>query len=269
MQADVSSLWHCASEFLTQKRFLMWGQTKPNKSLCVFSYPCWNNGQTFTTFTYRNQGDNWYFLLNKSVNTFLIIAGLSIRPSIHPSIHTLSAAFAGLGCRGSSLSREAQTSLSAATSTSSSRRIPRPAQRHSPSSVSWVFPGASYHKDGPWTGACQPPAEFFPHSWGLFCRNCSPLKASQWWFKQASTQVREIKVKGERLEMHQLHLNVASPTLDLAWPPAKRRWRDSAHLQTAKSKCLSYHPIQFLDPVAVNHRPSASASLWIAGAASE
>ncbi|TWW56603.1 Sodium channel protein type 8 subunit alpha [Takifugu flavidus] len=69
----------------------------------------------------------------------------SIRPSIHPSVHPSSTTYPGSGRGGSSLRREAQTSLSPATSSSSSGGspgVPRPVERHSLSNVSWVFPGS-------------------------------------------------------------------------------------------------------------------------------
>ena len=84
------------------------------------------------------------------------LSGSSIRlvswnvrgPSIHPS----SSAYPGSGRGGSSLSREAQTSspqLLRPALPGGSRGVPRPAERHSLSSVSWVFPGVSYQWDVP------------------------------------------------------------------------------------------------------------------------
>ncbi|KAI3364219.1 hypothetical protein L3Q82_011018 [Scortum barcoo] len=58
-------------------------------------------------------------------------------------LHLLHPLGPGPGRGGSSLSRDAQTSLTPDTSSSSSggpRGVPRPAERHSLSSVSWVFP---------------------------------------------------------------------------------------------------------------------------------
>ena len=69
--------------------------------------------------------------------------------SIHLSIHPFSTAYLGWGNGGSSLSREAQTSPSPVTSSSTSGGVPRPAERHSPSSVSWVSRGAFYRWDVP------------------------------------------------------------------------------------------------------------------------
>ncbi|TWW75437.1 hypothetical protein D4764_13G0000990 [Takifugu flavidus] len=63
----------------------------------------------------------------------------------HPSIHPFSTAYPGSGCGGSSLRREAQTSLSPATPLAhpeGSPGVPRPVERHSLSNVSWVFPGS-------------------------------------------------------------------------------------------------------------------------------
>ena len=81
-------------------------------------------------------------------------------PSIHLSIHPFSTAYLGWGNGGSSLSREAQTSPSPVTSSSTSGGVPRPAERHSPSSVSWVSRGAFYRWDVPWT----------PHQEGVLTR---------------------------------------------------------------------------------------------------
>ncbi|KAI3373242.1 hypothetical protein L3Q82_006551 [Scortum barcoo] len=78
----------------------------------------------------------------------------SLDGNIHPSIH-LHPLGPGPGRGGSSLSRDAQTSLTPDTSSSSSgdgpRGVPRPAERHSLSSVSWVFPWASSRWDTPGT----------------------------------------------------------------------------------------------------------------------
>ncbi|KAI3375609.1 hypothetical protein L3Q82_003923 [Scortum barcoo] len=64
---------------------------------------------------------------------------------IHPSIHPFSSAYLGPGHGGgSSLSRDAQTSLTQTLPQALQggfHGVPRPAERHSLSSVSWVFPG--------------------------------------------------------------------------------------------------------------------------------
>ncbi|KAI3370842.1 hypothetical protein L3Q82_007128 [Scortum barcoo] len=84
----------------------------------------------------------------------LIISAREIHPSIHPS-SSIRLVRDRVGSGGSSLSRDAQTSLTPDTSSSSSggipRGVPRPAERHSLSSVSWVFPEASSRWDTPGT----------------------------------------------------------------------------------------------------------------------
>ncbi|KAI3363953.1 hypothetical protein L3Q82_001562 [Scortum barcoo] len=76
------------------------------------------------------------------------------KSKVHPSIH-FHPLGPGPGRGGSSLSRDAQTSLTPDTSSSSSggipKGVPRPAERHSLSSVSWVFPEASSRWDMPGT----------------------------------------------------------------------------------------------------------------------
>lgn len=71
------------------------------------------------------------------------------------SIQPPSSTFLGSGHRGRSQTREAQTSISPAASSSFSKGIPRrflrTTKRHSPSRVSWVFLETSYRKDMLWT----------------------------------------------------------------------------------------------------------------------
>lgn len=72
------------------------------------------------------------------------------------SINPLSTTYLGLGCGGSSLSRDAQASLSLVTSSSSSRgilnwSIHKPAKRYNLSSVSWLCTRVSSFLDMPGT----------------------------------------------------------------------------------------------------------------------
>ncbi len=70
----------------------------------------------------------------------------------YPFIHPSSSAYPGPGRRGSSLSRDAQTSLSLDTSScppGGYQGVPKPTGRHNPSSVSCVFSGVSSWWDAP------------------------------------------------------------------------------------------------------------------------
>ncbi|TWW56189.1 hypothetical protein D4764_08G0001760 [Takifugu flavidus] len=62
------------------------------------------------------------------INCILTFLIKKLHPSIYPSIHPFSTAYPGSGRGGSSLRREAQTSLTPATSSSSSGGIPRRSQ---------------------------------------------------------------------------------------------------------------------------------------------
>uniref|UniRef100_A0A672HMV5 NACHT domain-containing protein n=1 Tax=Salarias fasciatus TaxID=181472 RepID=A0A672HMV5_SALFA len=78
--------------------------------------------------SYNHPGDSGVKLLSAAVEdphcSLETLSNINIHPSIHPS----SAAYPGPGRGGSSLSRDAQTSLSPDTSSSSSGRIPRRSQ---------------------------------------------------------------------------------------------------------------------------------------------
>ncbi|MED6269771.1 hypothetical protein CHARACLAT_003037 [Characodon lateralis] len=80
--------------------------------------------------------------------------------------------YPGLGHVGSRLGRHTQTSLSPDSSSSSSRgaqSVPRQAERHSPSSVSWAVPWASSRWDVPGT----PPEEGIQEASGIDARATS------------------------------------------------------------------------------------------------
>ncbi|KAK5598773.1 hypothetical protein CRENBAI_004531 [Crenichthys baileyi] len=86
--------------------------------------------------------------------------------------YSSSSAYPEPGRGGSRLSRDTQTSLSPDTSSSSSggaQGVPRPAQRHSPSSVSWAAPWASSRWDVPGT----PPEEGVQEASGIDARATS------------------------------------------------------------------------------------------------
>ncbi|TWW63642.1 hypothetical protein D4764_03G0006500 [Takifugu flavidus] len=87
----------------------------------------------------------------------------SIHPSIYPSIHPSSTAYPGSGRGGSSLSREAQTSLSPATSSSSFRGDPQAFPDQSRDIVSPACPRSSR---GPPTGGTCPEHLTREVSWG-------------------------------------------------------------------------------------------------------
>ena len=121
--------------------------------LCVHRVPLCLH---FLLTTYQPTVSVSDFIFTKTAGKFLMCENLLFNKcsSIHPS----SSALSGPGRGGSCLSRDTQTSLTPDTSLAlpgGSQGVPRPAEQHGHSSVSWVFLGVSSRRVMPGT----PPEE--------------------------------------------------------------------------------------------------------------
>ena len=156
--------------FNCKSPIIQWAGLCLDTCLQVTEKPCFIYINFFKIFQIKN--DKWFLILNEISSTFPVDVRLSHDVTVWIwwlktlFIYPSSTAYPVSGHGGSSLSRESKTSLCPVTSFSDSgggggsRGIPGPAEKHSPFSVSWLFPEASYQWDVSWT----------PHQGGILTR---------------------------------------------------------------------------------------------------
>ncbi|KAK3522485.1 hypothetical protein QTP86_015542 [Hemibagrus guttatus] len=131
------------------ERFDYYRQVLSKESVCGRCY--WevewsSKGYVYISVSYKNisrkrRDYECGFGRNNQSWSLACVSSVTDSFNINSFIHSLSSAYPEPGRGGSSLSRDAQTLPPAFLE--GPRGVPRPAEKHSLSSVSWVFPGAS------------------------------------------------------------------------------------------------------------------------------